>query len=118
MASTFTKKLLSGSTGGKPIKVTGTNTAGGVTVHTPPASTDIFDALWIYANNTSASAVDLTIEWGASTDASIVVSVASKSGLILVVPGLYIQQSFPVRAFAGSANVVFLTGYVNRLEYT
>jgi hypothetical protein len=118
MASTFTKKLLSGSTSGKPIKVTGTNTAGAVTVHTPPASTDIFDAIWLYANNTSGSAVNLTIEWGASSDASIVISVASNTGLTLVTPGLYIQASLPVKAFASTANVIFLTGYVNRLEYT
>lgn len=118
MASTFSKELLSGSTGGKPIKVTGTSTAGGVLVHTPPASTDIFDALWIYANNISTSSVDLTLEWGASTDANIVVTLTAKSGLILVVPGLYIQQSFPVRAYASSANQIFITGYVNRLDYT
>jgi hypothetical protein len=118
MASTFTKKLLSGSTGGKPIKVTGTNTAGAVAVHTPPAGTDIFDAIWLYANNTSTGSVELTVEWGASTDANIVMSIAAKSGLVLVSPGIYIQDSFPVRAYAGSANVIFLTGYVNRLEYS
>lgn len=118
MAVSLTKKLLSGSTGGKPIKVTGTSSGAAVTVHAPIAGTSIFDAVWLYANNTSTSSVELTIEWGASSDANIVMSVAAKSGLVLVSPGIYIQDSFPIKAYAGSANVIFLTGYVNRLEYT
>lgn len=118
MTVSLTKKLLSGSTGGKPIKVTGTSSGAAVTVHTPVAGTDTFDAIWLYANNTSTGSVELTIEWGASSDANIIMSVAAKSGLVLVSPGIYIQDSFPIKAYAGSANVIFLTGYVNRLEYS
>jgi hypothetical protein len=54
--ATFTKKKLSGSTDGKAIKVTGTDTAGAVTVHTSVAGTTVgtFDEIWLYRVDCSA----------------------------------------------------------------
>lgn len=48
--ATAVKRKLSGSTDGLPIKVTGTNTAGGVTIHTSVAGTTpgTFDEIWIW----------------------------------------------------------------------
>jgi hypothetical protein len=69
--ATFTKQKLSGSTDGKAIKLTGNDSAGAVTVHTAVAGTTVgtFDEIWLYANNTSTSAVKLTVEWGTATAA-------------------------------------------------
>ena len=49
-------------------------------------------------------------------DDKITLSVPSKSGLTLVVPGLIISgSSYPVRAFASTGSVVMISGYVNRI---
>jgi len=117
--ATFNKAKLSGSTDGLAIKVTGTSTAATVTVHTAVAGTTagVFDEIWLYANNTSASAVKLTLEWGTATaaDGNIELTIAGESGLVLIVPGLILQNSKVVKAFAGTADVILLTGYVNAI---
>ena len=119
--ATFTKKKLSGSTDGLAVKVTGTNTAGGVTVHTAyttVTTAGLFDEVWLYANNTSASAVKLTIEWGTTTaaDGNIELTIAAEAGLVLVIPGLILQNAKVVKAFAATADVILLTGYVNQIS--
>ena len=115
--ATFSKRLLSGSTDGKAVKVTGTGTGSTVTVHTAVTGTTNLDEIWIYANNTSASSVKLTLEWGTATaaDGNIELSVAAESGLVLVTAGLLLQNSLVVKAFAGTADVILLHGYVNRI---
>jgi len=35
---------------------------------------------------------------------------------MLVVPGLLLQNGLTVRAFAGTANVILINGYVNRID--
>jgi hypothetical protein len=115
--ATFSKKLLSGSTNGKGIKVSATATAGTL-VHTAVAGTSSYDEVWIYAHNTSSSAVKLTLEWGEATapDGNIEVNIGAEgTGLILVSPGLLLQNGLTVKAFAGTANVINLFGYVNRI---
>lgn len=115
--ATFSKRLLSGSTDGKAVKVTGTSTAATVTVHTAVSGTSHYDEIWIYANNTSASNVKLTLEWGTATaaDGNIELSITAEAGLVLVVPGLVLQNGMVVKAFAGTADVILLTGFVNRI---
>lgn len=117
--ATFTKNKLSGSTDGLAVKLTGNTSGGAVTVHTAVASTTagIFDEIWIYANNTSTSAVKLTIEWGTATaaDGNIEQTIAAEAGLVLIIPGLILQNSKIVKAFAGTADVILLTGYVNSI---
>ena len=117
--ATFTKAKLSGSTDGKAIKVTGTGTGSTVTVHTAVAGTTagVFDEIWIYAVNTSASSVKLTLEWGTATaaDGNIEVTVLPEAGLVTIIPGLILQNSKVVKAFAGTADVILLTGFVNAI---
>lgn len=113
--ATFTKLKLSGSTDGKAIKVAATATAG-TTIHTAHATA--LDEIWLYAHNSSASAVKLTLEFGgtAAPDDHIEINIGAEgTGLVLVSPGLILTNSLVVRAFAGTANVVTLTGYVNRI---
>lgn len=112
--ATFTKLKLSGSTDGKGIKITQTATAGD-TVHTAHATS--LDEVWLYAVNSQAAVVKLTIEWGQADapDGNIEVTIPGESGLYLVVPGLLITNELVVKAFAATANVVILHGYVNRI---
>jgi uncharacterized membrane protein YjjP (DUF1212 family) len=114
--ATFSKQFLSGSTNGKAIKVAQTATAG-TTIHTAVSGTSSIDEVWIYAMNTSASSVKLTIEWGEATapDGNIEVTVLAEAGLVCVVPGLLLQNSLVVKAFAATANVITIHGFVNRI---
>jgi len=113
--ATFSKVKLSGSTDGKAIKVVQTATAG-TTIHT--AHSTALDEIWLYAHNSSAATVKLTLEWGEATapDGNIEINIGAEgTGLVLVSPGLLLTNSLVVKAFAGTANVVTLTGYVNRI---
>ena len=115
--ATYSKQLLSGSTNGKGIKVAQTATAGTL-IHTAVSGTSSFDEVWLYAHNTSSAAVKLTIEYGgvAAPDDHIEITIGAEgTGLVLVAPGILLQNSLVVRAFAGTANVLNIFGYVNRI---
>jgi len=114
--ATYSKQFLSGSTNGKAIKVAATATPG-TTVHTAVSGTSSIDELWIYAMNTSNSNVKLTLEWGETTspDGHIEITVLAESGLVCITPGLLLQNGLVVKAFAGTANVITLHGFVHRI---
>lgn len=117
--ATFSKIALSGSTDGRMIKVAATATAG-TTIHTGSTTATTFDEVWLYAVNSSTSSVKLTIEYGGTTspDDLIEFTVAAESGLYLIIPGLVIKgnaTALVVRAFAATANVINIAGYVNRI---
>lgn len=117
--ATFSKEILSGSTDGRMIKVAATATAG-TTIHTGSATATTYDEVWLYAVNSDTTDRKLTIEWGgvSSPDDLIEQTITAESGLILVVAGLVIKGNatpLVVRAFAASANVVMIGGYVNRI---
>ena len=114
--ATYAKQLLSGSTNGKGILVVATATAG-TTIHTAVSGTSDIDELWVYAVNSSASDVKLTLEWGEATDpnGNIEQTVPTESGLMLLVPGLLLQNSLVLKAFAGTTNVIVIHGYANRI---
>lgn len=118
--ATFSKVQLSGSTGGRLIKVAATSTAG-TTIHATGTSATILDELWLYAVNSDTTDRKLTIEFGdtSSPDDLIEQTITAESGLILIVPGLVLAgtgaAARTVRAFAASTNVVMIGGYVNRI---
>jgi len=114
--ATYAKQLLSGSTNGKGILVVATATAG-TTIHTAVSGTSDIDELWVYAVNSSDADVKLTLEWGEATapDGNIEQTVPAESGLMLLVPGLLLQNSLVLKAFAGTTNVVVIHGYCNRI---
>jgi hypothetical protein len=118
--ATFSKVLLSGSTQGKAIKVAATASTG-TTIHATGTSSSIIDEVWLYAYNSSASAVTLTIQYGGTTavDNDIKLSIPATAGLTLVVPGLTLtgtgSAANTVAAYAGTTNVITISGYVNRI---
>ena len=115
--ATFSKIPLSGSTNGRMIAVSATATAGTL-IHTSVSGTSSIDEVWMYAVNSSTSAVKLTVEYGGTTANTdhIEITVSGESGLVLILPGLILQNSLVVRAFAGTANVINISGYVNRIS--
>ena len=120
--ATFSKLTLqpAGTTGtGLGIKVAATATAG-TAIHTASTVSTTIDEIWLYAVNTSTSSVKLTIEWGEATapDGNIEVTILPEAGLVTVVPGFLLQGNATarvVRAFAATANVIVLHGFVNRI---
>ena len=117
--ATFSKITLSGSTDGRGIKVAATASAG-TTIHTASSTATTYDEIWLYVQNTSASSVKLTVQWGgtSSPDDDIEVTVAAEAGLMLVAPGLILKGNatpLVVRAFAATTNVLTIHGYVNRI---
>lgn len=120
--ATYSKLALqpAGTTGtGLGILVAATATAG-TAVHTASTTATTIDEIWLYAVNTSATDVKLTIEWGEATapNGNIEYTVKAENGLYLIVPGLLLQGNATarvVRAFAGTTNVIVIHGYVNRI---
>ena len=117
----MTKKLLSGSTNGRPIKLTDTstsnNTDAGYLVHTACSKTDDLDEVWVWATNTDTSQIRVVLEWGgvSAPDDHIVALIPAES-TVLMAPGLLLQNGLNIKAFAGTANKVVLTGYVNFID--
>ena len=121
--ATFGKHRLSQSKNGRQIKVAATVTPGTLIhtgidgYHVVQGDTTKQDEIWIYASNQHTASIALTIEFGGATDPDdlITVTVPSKSGLMLIIPGLIVWGGVEIRAFAGTANKILLSGYVNRI---
>ena len=117
--ATFSKTILSQSSDGRGVLVRATATAGTL-IHTGSTTATTIDEVWLYAVNTSASDVKLTIEWGEATapNGNIEYTVKAENGLYLIVPGLLIKgnaTALTIKAFAATGNVIVLHGYVNKI---
>src|SRR3990172_1958652 len=113
---TIAKRVLSGSTNGRAILIAATATPG-TTVHTAVTGTADFDEVWLWAQNTDTTSRKLTIEFGGQTAPNDLIefTVPTEDGLYLLVPGLVLQNALIITAFAATANVVTIHGYVNRI---
>lgn len=112
------KRKLSGSTDGRNIVVVATASAG-TTIHTAlttVTTAGMFDEIWLWAYNSDTVSRLLTIQFGGTTAVNddIKVTIPSQAGLQLVVPGLILQNTTVVRAYAAAASVVTISGYVNQ----
>ena len=110
-----TKVKLSASTNGRMIKVVATATTG-TTIHTAVAGTSAYDEIWLWAVNSDTTDRKLTIEYGGTTapDNLIEVTIPRESGLVQIVPGLILQNTLLVTAFAETANVIMIAGYIHQ----
>jgi len=120
-AGEIIKRRLSGSTDGRAITVTGTSATGTI-IHTAISGTTIsgtYDEVWLWAHNTATANKLLTVEWARSTGQAGQLTrftVPTRDGLYLVIPGLPLQNARQVRAFAATASVITVHGYVNRIS--
>lgn len=114
--ATFAKRILSGSTNGRMVKVVATSTAGTL-IHTAVAGASDIDEIWLWAVNSDTTDRKLTVEFGgvSSPDDLLEVTIRAEAGLVLITPGLTLQNGLVVRAFAAAANVVMVGGFVNRI---
>jgi hypothetical protein len=112
--------MLSGSTHGAPIKVAATSIGSGTTVHTATSSTSDgdFDEIYLWVSNTDTAVRTLTLGWGGTTnpDHLIVDAFVVPANLppLMVVVGLRLRNSLVVKAAASAADVLLVTGHVNR----
>ncbi len=106
------RRILSGSVNGRLIKVAATATPGTL-IHRTPVADGKGSILYLYAVNSSASPVDLTIEFGGvdSPDDTIIATIPATSGMVEIVPGFPLEDGLAVRAFAADADVVMIGGY-------
>lgn len=118
MSQAFTAALLSASTNGRPIKVAATSSPG-TTIHTDQTNaTGSMDRVTLWATNTHTAAVTLTVQWGGTTSpddhANVVELQPNRRALIA--DGEPIAGGLVIKAFAGTTNVVIVSGYVNRVD--
>lgn len=113
MSQAATFGLLSGSTNGKQIKVVATSTPG-TTIHTAIAGTSSWDRIFLWAVNSGADPVKLTLEWGEATapDGNIEIWLQPEVGYVFLMDGMPLQNGLVVKAFADAANVILIGGYV------
>jgi hypothetical protein len=112
----YSKNRLSGSTNGRQIKIAATATPGTL-IHTAVAGIIDMDEIWVYVTNNHTASLSLTLEWGGVTspDDLIQMSIPSKTGLYLIVPGFILNNGLVVRAYAQTANLLCVSGWVNRV---
>lgn len=105
----------SGTTNGRPVKVTSTTSGAANTLHTTGSG---IDEVWVWATNTSGSAVLLTIMLGGTTnpDDYVQALIPAQVGPQLVIPGIRLNGSVAVKAFAATANVINCLLNANRIS--
>jgi hypothetical protein len=110
----YSKVQLSGGTTGRSVLVAATATAGTL-IHTAHATA--IDEVWLWAMNSHTATIKVTIEFGGTTAPNDIVEVnlIAEDGPYLMIPGWTLTNSLVVRAFAGTANLVTINGYVNRI---
>lgn len=120
MANAVTPLALSGSSFYRQIKVAATATPG-TTIHATGTDATKVDVITLYCNNTDTTARKLTIEWGntSTPDDLLEVTIPAESGDVLVIAGKRLSgtgaAAQTVRAFAATANVLNVSGYVDRV---
>lgn len=118
--ATFSKQKLSGAgTTNRGILVT-QSVSPGTTIHATGTSSTILDEVWLYAHNTSASSVKLTMEMGGTGAADLIeYTVPAENGLYLIAAGLVFcgtgAAATTIAAFAATGSVINIYGYVNRI---
>lgn len=106
---------LSASTSGRFIQVTGTSATTLTLLHTAITGSAQLDEVFMYATNTGANSLTLTMQFGGSLSGDfLVISIPSKDGLYQIIPGLPLQGGSAINCFAQSGNFINIGGYVQR----
>ena len=115
---TETRIGFSAATNGATMTVNTTSAISPMTVHTAGPGIYNWDDIWIWAANTDTVSRTISLYFGAHSsvgDMAIGSYDLPPGGMpVLICPGLFLQNSGVVEAFASIANKINLTGYVNR----
>ncbi len=119
MALAIVQRPLSASTDGLPIQLSAT-AGDGTTLHTMVTGTTTMDRVFMWATNSSTAAIEVNIEWGAST-ARLAEEVPAKTMGYPLVNGLPVWgrsgsvSATVIKGYASTSAVVNIFGYVNRV---
>ena len=115
MAS-YNKIQLSGATDGRSISVDSTASTAGTAIHTA-GSTSQIDEVWLWATNTGSASKKITVQFGGVTDPDDLVEfyVPPEDGPYLLIPGWTLTNSLAIKAYAETADLININGYVNRI---
>lgn len=110
--------ILSGSTNHKPVPVASVSAASPTTIHTTGAG---IDEVFLWAELASGEAdAWVSLFWGGTTDPTHVVcrKILLRAGEPprQLINGLMLNGSLTISAWASAANVVNISGHVNRLS--
>lgn len=115
----WSKIILSGSTDGQGIVVSGSAPSLGITVHTAvTGAAESVDEVYIYAYNVVTTAREILFAVGPTTATGSrfthTLAAGDLAGLELVYPGLPLKNAKVVKAYVTADAGVILFGYVNR----
>ena len=115
----YVKIILTGSTQGRAIPVTGVAPSTANTIHTAVTDTGGgFDELYIWAVNTATATREITLRWGCTVTGQGIrhmsVQVTQLSGPVLMIPGWPLNGGDTVRAYVTIADQVAVYGYAHR----
>lgn len=118
--SNYSREVLSGSTDGMPVLIAAVAIASGTLIHTAIAGVAGIDEIYLSVTNTDTVDRLLTIGWGGVTDPDNLVCksvlIPAKSGPTPIINGLNLRNGLLVKASCDAANIMLLTGYVNRIS--
>lgn len=116
MATTITPQILSGSTNGQSISITATASPGTV-LHTADATA--LDELWLYADTTTTSNTEITVEIGSTTFTKTIPGngQVNTDGRVNILDGHRVTGSIVIAAFisTGASAELNVSGNVNRI---
>lgn len=115
----WNKIVLSGSTDGQGIKVTGSAPSLGTVIHTAvTGAADSIDEIWLFAHSNVTTLNNIGFAIGPTTATGSIykhtVTGDDRSGLHLVMPGLVLRNAKVVKAFVTTDTDFVIFGYVNR----
>jgi hypothetical protein len=105
--------ILSGSTNGQPIQITGTTTGTAVLVHNPGAGNT--DQVWLYITSTSNANQFITLEFGGTGVGNEIDMIIGAHDCVLVVAGATISGNNPINVYGQVANLINVFGYARRV---
>ena len=111
------RRLLSGSTNGRGIKITATDANNANTIHTTSSTAGEIDEVWLYCHNSGDASIELYLCLGGTTSPDDIcrMTIPSRAGDVLVLAGENFDGGIIIKAYGGSANYLIIRGYVNRL---
>lgn len=118
----YSKQILSGSTNGMPIPVTGVLPSTGNTVHTALAdnTAGIVDEVWLWAYVRATVTADRKLRLVIGQPSTVPKSrmevlIPGGGGMVNVIPGLPFNNAKVIKAYVTLADEVNVIGYVNRV---
>lgn len=111
------RRLLSGSTNGRGIKITATDANNANTIHTTSSTAGVIDEVWLYCYNSADVANELYLCLGGTTSPDDIcrMTIPPRAGDVLILAGECFDGEVVIKAYAGSANYLVIRGYVNRI---